>query len=500
MSYKNGKYYFPSWAWILIYLITWVVIDQLLIPTKWNAGRLWLTRVALLTLTTILFTKNRYAFITLWNQTGSGFNLAIWRILFFGSFLFTSFFFSIEHIKIALFSMTEMPDSARVPLPFWGSLTYMIPVNMNLSLISFYTLLISCFFAFIGFKTRWSILLFTLSGFYLFGVSQLFGKVNHNHYFVWFPAILAFSGCGDVLSIDSWLRTKSKKSMLELHSNKNYGRAFAATWLLVSIIYFFPAFQKIWENGLDWMFTDNLSNIINQKLLELPEWKQILQVQKYPTLCKFLATLTVLFEFSFIFIILKPKHRWKALAAGALFHIGTWLTMDIFFQFMIISYLSFINWEKLFFKNTSLVYFNEQIKVSKSLNGIAIFLIVMNSYCGFLNIHSWPLSCFPTFSSMPGNTTEILEFIDLTKTKIQSVITHEQFHKIFPPERFRNLELKAIKLYKENKAEELKNLITSLTKKLSLKNSLQVYLVKITWQDGKTLRKREPTPILELDL
>ena len=57
MSYKNGKYYFPSWAWILIYLITWVVIDQLLIPTKWNAGRLWLTRVALLTLTTILFTK-----------------------------------------------------------------------------------------------------------------------------------------------------------------------------------------------------------------------------------------------------------------------------------------------------------------------------------------------------------------------------------------------------------------------------------------------------------
>lgn len=499
LEYKNNKY-LPSWSWIVIYIIIWIILDQLFLKAGWSSMRMWFTRIALITLIVLFFNKSFPSFLYLWNSKGSGFNLAVWRILFFGSFLCMSLFFSIEHIKIALFSMAQMPDSARVPLPFWGQLTYIIPVNPRAALIAFYCMLISCSMAFIGFKTRWAILLFTLSAFYLFGISQLFGKVNHNHYFVWFPAILAFSGCGDMLSVDSLLNNQSQNAILNLRSGTNYGKAIVTTWILIGIIYFFPGFQKIWESGLDWILTDNLANTINHKLLELSGWKQLIPLQNYFWLSKLMAAFTIVFELGFIFAILTPKYRWKAIIAGIIFHIGTWLVMGIFFQFMIISYLSFINWEKRLLRHTKTVTLDAPIKTSNALHLTAIFLLLINIYCGFLNIHSWPVSCFPAFSSMHGNTAETLEFIELSKENTPTKVPLERFHQLFPEERFRNMELRAIQLAKENKTKELQELIGSFIYKLALKNTVYIYIVKITWNNGKTIQQKDKKPILQLSL
>lgn len=499
MQQQIGNKLSKTLPWAFGYFIVWLILDQLFLKTGLIDAHKWLSKFGLLLTITFLLFNNRKGLLTLWNQTGSGFNLAVWRILFFGSILVTGLFFDVEHIKMALFSMTHMTLSSRVPLPFWGSITYLIPISESLSMAAFYILIISCVFSMIGLLTQWSILLFTLSAFYLFGVTQLFGKVNHNHYFVWFPAILAFSGCGDVLSLDYLVKTRKAKDQFKLPSGKKYGRALASIWLLIGIIYFFPGFHKIWENGFDWVLSDNFSNIIHLRIFELSSWAQPLPVQNYPILCVILAAFTILFEIGFIFIITQPKYRLLAVLTGTLFHLGTWLILNIFFQFLLVAYLSFVNWEKVFYGNKASNFSGIIPQESTSLTKIALFLLVANSFCGFFNIHTWPVSCFPTFAEQPGKKTEALEFVEFSKENTSNTIQLGKFHKIFPTERYRSLELRAIRLYKESKTQEFVDLIHSLTKRLNLKNKTAVYLVNISWKNGTFVRDRGLKPLIYLE-
>lgn len=487
-----------AWLWLPLYIIAWIVLDILLAKTEWAGTRIWFTRILLLGMTAILAVKTWPKFVQLWAQSAGGFNLAMWRILFFSLFVSGYFVFGKEHVKIDLLSMTHMPDSARVALPLWGQLTHVIPVSESLSRIFIYIMIFSSFFALIGFRTRLALIVFSLSTLYVIGVTQLFGKINHNHYLVWFPAVLAFSGCGDFLSVDCWIRNRSMSSCFRSRSEKKYGRALAGTWLLIGIMYFFPGFQKIWQSGLDWVFSNNFSNIIHHKALELPGWEPAMHPQDFPLFTILLAGCAIVFELGFIFVIPDPKWRWLGICAGLLFHIGTFLMLNIFFQFLFVSYASFINWEKLFRIQPAETETVAQSEL-KWLNGVVAFLVVGNLFCGTFNIHSWPLSCYPTFGSMPGNSTTVFEFVEIAKDGSSTVIPLEKFHRSFPVERFRALELRAINLYRSKKHDEFKTLVHSLAKDvISADKLIQVYLVKITWENGKTLLERSEEPVLAL--
>lgn len=481
-------------------LLVWIVADQFLHEAGYNQLRLYLTRVLVLLTVGMLVAATWRGFVRLWSQEGSGFNLAVWRIIFFGFFIAGFFVFGKQHVEKALLATTHLPDSARVPLPFYGSLIHWIPVSETLSKIGIYAILLSSFFAMIGLGTRWAIAFFTLAMFYVLGVTQLFGKVNHNHYLVWFPAVLIFSGCGDVLSVDCWLKRKRIKLCVASEKKMQYGRAFGGTWLLTGIIYFFPGFQKLWQSGIDWVFSNNLYNIVMHKSLELPGWQPIIDPARFQILMMVMALFTIVFEFGFVFLIPNPKLRKIAVLAGLLFHLGTWFMLHIFFQLMVLAYLTFIDWEQLLgLSPGDLENTNASTANTRFTSAIVVVLLGTNIWCGFFNIHTWPVSCFPTFASMPGNRTEALEFEEVKGTKGFHTIPLQKFQQAFPAERFRALELRAINLYREQNMQDFRELVGSFRRAIGSTAAVRVYLVVVRWDKNKITRTRAQNPIMELN-
>lgn len=462
-------------------VLIWLLADAWLKSSGYNAGSLYLSRGMLIAVSASLLVVNRHYYYQLWTQKGSGFNLAVFRILFFTFFVIGPLVFGMQHIERALLSMTDLPQSSRVPLPFWGSLTYLLPVNATLSRICIYLLLISGFFAMIGFKTRASILLFTLAAFYVLGVPQLFGKINHNHELVWFPAILAFSGCGDYLSVDCWLKYRKFIPDATQSHTYTYGRAFAGIWLLIGIIYFFPGFQKIWVGGLNWIVSDNLWNLVVLRTVELPGWHPLLPLPQYPYVTKWLAAAVVVFEMGFIVMVVRPAYRFPAIIAGVFFHLGTWFMLDIFFPTLLLSYTSMLNWERWFRVKPVNIGDSEELKPGKKLNAVVIFLVVANCFCGVFNIHSWPVSTYPAFSTLTTNQTEVLEYAELTGDGKEIIIPRRNLHQLFPVERYRNMELRAIQLFHEKKQKEFEESVRLLIRKLKAGKKINVYVVKISW-------------------
>lgn len=495
LSIRRQRWHILIFALILV----WVLGDIFLKGSGSVSLRLVITKLMLLIVTGTLLVINRRSFSALWHKEGSGFNLAVFRIVFFGFFLVGYFAFGMKHIEKALLSLVSLPPEARVPLPFIGWFSEWIPVNETLSKIGIYVLLISSLFACVGYKTRWAIGLFTVCALYIFGVPQLFGKVNHNHEIVWFPAVLLFSGCGDFLSVDCRLKNHSWKACWQSVRSKRYGRALSGIWLLIGIIYFFPGFQKIWQCGLDWIFSDNLINLVHQKSLELPNWQPVLSLDDAPYLSCLMAAAAVVFELGFVFAIAQPIYRPVAIIAGVLFHVFTWLFFKIFFIVLVVSYVSFIDWEKLFKISSSSNATPENTTGMKALNGIFAFLLAGNIACGFFNIHSWPLTAYPSFSILPGAEAEALEFEKVFAHGRAEIIALEDFHEFFPEERFRAMEFKAIQLYKEKKYVELKQLTEGFARKVEPHAKIKVYLVKIRWDKGGKWRERNPEPILEME-
>lgn len=339
-------------------------------------------------------------------------DLSIFRILFFGFFA-VGILFNPSAISDQIVPFLHLPNSAQVALPFMGWYPKVVPINETLvsfALILFY---ISIFTSLFGFKTRWSIVIFTISLFYLFAIPNLYGKVNHNHHLIWFPAILAFSPCADRFSLDALFRRRSNKVIH--HSQKHYSLPFLLIWTLIGLIYFFPGFWKMWTNGLDWILTDNVRNHMYTKWFQLGEWESwtpIFRIDHYPILYKASGFYTVIFELAFIPLILNKATRKLAIILGIGFHIGTLIFMNIFFLLLVWSYLSFVNWNRIPFlkEKGNMSSLKRSDRSFSMVKWIGIMLIFSCIIFGFGKWSSWPFSVYPLFDSIVESETQQLVF------------------------------------------------------------------------------------------
>jgi hypothetical protein len=276
-------------------------------------------------------------------------DLAVFRVLFFGFFAVGSVF-NPTTIADQVEPFLNLPSSAQVPLPWMGWYPKIVPINATMVFIASILFYISILTSLLGIKTRWSILVFTLTLFYLFMIPNLYGKVNHNHHLIWFPAILAFSPCADRFSLDAYFRRRKKKVIH--HSAVQYTLPFILIWMLIGLIYFFPGFWKIWSHGLDWTLTDNVRNQMYYKWFQLSDveaWTPFFRIDQYPILYKASGLYTIMFELSFIPLILNKSTRKLGVIMGLVFHFATFAFMYIFFVVLVWSYLSFVNWNGISF-------------------------------------------------------------------------------------------------------------------------------------------------------
>lgn len=271
-------------------------------------------------------------------------NLAVFRVVFFGSFI------TINISNIVEFS--QIPAELRVLPVGFGWLFSYLPINETLAKITGTLLLVFCFTAMIGLFTRTSALLTTVLGFYALAIPNLFGKVNHNDiHFLYFSAILAASGCGDLFSVDAILSAwkRSENGIVEPPvPSKLYTLPLRFIWLLMGIMYFFPGFWKLWHSGFDWFLSDNLKFMLYSNWHSLGGWMPFLRIDKYPLLYKLSAFGTILFEIAFIFLIFLPKLRILLAFGGIIFHSSIKALMNISFIRLQICYVAFFDWNAIF--------------------------------------------------------------------------------------------------------------------------------------------------------
>ena len=420
----------------------------------------------------------------------SSFNLAVFRIIFFAFFAIGGIF-AFAKLKAIIFPWIDIPISNRSSFFGLYQMVNFIPVNDLSVWVAVCLFVISAWGAFLGFKTRLSIFLFAVSAFYIFGVPNLFGKVNHTHHIFWIPLILLFSDCSDQLSIDAHLRNKEVK----VCSNE-YAPPFILLWIFMGLIYFFPGFWKLWDCGFDWALTSNLRDQMHLKWISLGGWNPIIRLDNYPFIYKSGALFTVFFELSFILLVMQIRIRPFIFIAGILFHVACFLFMKIFFVVLLIAYASVINWEKLLCGShshrTKIYWRRQNIYEQKKITLLGFVLVFGFISAGLTKTNSWPFACYPTFAHLVGNETSLLVFEEkLTKGGVRSLNNQKLIEK-YSPERFRYWEYEVIELHNKGLYKEMDIKIKELIELWRMNDaavnpdSIAVYIKNVSIDPEKT--------------
>ncbi|MFT4600860.1 MAG: hypothetical protein ACI857_001037 [Arenicella sp.] len=463
-----GAYFYITLSWNKSTTFYWQVI---------------LSRTILIAFIGLTFIWIKFHWKSFFGEKGSAHNLSIFRMVFFG-FFSIGFFFTFQNLASYLLEFSHLPMSARVDLPLFSGFYQIIPLTDGLVYVAIALFGLSSILALVGFKTRIAIAIFVITALYIFLIPNLYGKVNHNQHIIWFSALLIFSPCADVWSIDSWIKRKNPEPLVK--AQFNYQLPFKLMWVLMSLIYFFPGFWKVWTSGLDWAFTDNVRNQMYWKWYELGDWVPFFRIDLYPILYKFSGFYTIAFELMFIWLIFNRRTRLLGAALGIIFHLGTWSFMNIFFVVLVISYVSFINWENLFpFLKNKLESTSIDDLVPKrnlGLKLVAGFLIIGNLCFGVLKLNSWPLTVYPVFDTIVSDHTKTLSYSYDNEEGKKSFLEKDILKKHFTPERYRNMEQQIIQAFEENDLDDQRSLLQSIVSVFSdtLPSKIDVYIEHIS--------------------
>jgi hypothetical protein len=256
--------------------------------------------------------------------------------------------------------------------------------------------------AMLGYFSRASMLVLTLSAGLVFTLSQRQGAVVHDMHLFWMTALLAASPCGDAWSLDAWGKQRPARSM-------RYGVPLMAARVLLGLVYFFPGLHKLRASGLAWMTSANVLGHMHAKWLEhgiVP----LFRIDHFPELCGVGAVLVLTFELSFLFMAIVPRTRILAAIAGLVFHVSTQLFFFITFTSLWACYVVLLDGERLERVERRLVPERarggsaERTRVGLAV-GLAITLITAVMVQGIRDkTQAWPFACYPTFEHVQGDT------------------------------------------------------------------------------------------------
>ena len=252
----------------------------------------------------------------------SPYNLALFRILLFGTLLLLNVDTAAEYAKL--------PRALQDPPPGIGPLKS-VPIDTATVLLSSVLFQIACVTGLLGLYTRTSAAIATVTGWYLLGIPQLYGKVIHNHHLIWFTSLLAVSPAGDVLSLDAAKRAWRTPFVEVPRRTADYALPLRCVWLLIGLIYFFPGFWKFANEGIAWALSGNLKYRMYTLWFAADSFRPLFRLDRFPVLYQSAALATMFFEFGFIFTL--PFQALRPWAAGAalLFHQSTQWFMNIYF-------------------------------------------------------------------------------------------------------------------------------------------------------------------------
>ena len=340
-------------------------------------------------------------------------NLAILRITTFGALLL------IPAGREEFLVHARLPEAILFPPSGIGPLLSSLipdPFTARLILIAW---IAATAMAMLGLLTRPATIASALLTLFVLGIPQLHGKVNHAHHLVWFAILLASAPCGDVLSLDGWIRRRRTAP----RPDPRYGLPLRIAWILLGMVYFFPGVWKLWTGGLDWIFSDHLRNQIWHQWTTHASWTPMLDPTGHPWLLRLGGLGVVTFELSFVLLMFSRPTRFLALILGLLFHLANLLTLNIGFISLMAVYPCLVDWPRLL----------AGLGVRSPRGGIprgvgpptrgsilpvtiaGAVLLVGNGWYGIRgDNYGWPFACYPKFGypiREPIRTVVEFEFV-----------------------------------------------------------------------------------------
>lgn len=382
----------------------------------------------------------------------SPYNLAFARIVTMG--MITQYLRT--YVPETLAHSAALPFESREALPLVGWMVNAMPISPDLYEAMTVLASIFCICAALGLFTRISLILSVLSLFYVLGVPNFFGKLGHSHFLLWWPAFLAFAPAGEVWSLDAWIK-KLRGKPLHTQANFRYGVAMKLAFLQLGMLYFFSAIGKLWMGGLEWVLSDNLVHLMRLEWLEHYAIVPDIRLDQYPILCRILAMGVVLFELSYLFLILTPRYRIATALSAVGFHFSTEYFLRIGFPFLQLLNVLHVDWHGLmrrfaywkplawgiglalmlgyatWFWNApfclafllltgGLVWKRyrkpkaESVEavpkpLSKWLWYVGVVILAANFGFGFMQTSSWPFSAYPSYSFVREGTVKYIWFV-----------------------------------------------------------------------------------------
>ena len=367
----------------------------------------------------------------------SSINLAIFRIA-----VFVGVLSQIHPSETIWFG--KVPHVLQMAPVGVGWLLPHLPVSESWLTTAVILLFTVCATGILGFFARTSALLALLGSFYVLGVPEFYGTVEHYHHLLWFLAILAVSPSGDALSLDALLKASKQKGTgpaLLPQPSVVYALPLRFACLLIGLIYFFPGFWKIRISGFDWAFTDNLRYVMYARWMDLDAFTPFFRLDLHPLLYRSIALGTLVFELSFILVIFFPRLRVLAALAGLGFHFGSGMFMRIPFFDLWICYVALFDvsgWiaalRRRFFagrlpagklaqnpvesedsRNLIVVKVSARRYAPVAIVG-TLLLLASLSWGERGIVRGWPFACYPRFAWNPGSEVDSMEIFALSQT------------------------------------------------------------------------------------
>ncbi|HEY8155292.1 MAG TPA: HTTM domain-containing protein [Myxococcota bacterium] len=317
-------------------------------------------------------------------------NLAVVRI--------TVFWILFDRLKAGGFRRyVRLPEDLRIPPPGWEAILNALPLDETMVKAVQIAAVACSFLALVGFWTRTAAALSALLGSYVLVSLYLFGKVDHTyHHLIWFALLLAASPSGDALSIDAWLARRRGRP--PPGPARAYALPIRLMWLLMGVAYFFPGLYKLLA-GPQWIWSDNLRFLLYQG------WRHhhmlpLLRLDQHPALCQAAALGTILFELSFIFLVLSRRTRPFAAIGGLLFHAMTAYFLRIYFLELMACYVVFVDWHALARRLGLARGTAPPARAAPNATAAAVvggLLLAVNAGFGAFGVDSWPFSIYPRF-------------------------------------------------------------------------------------------------------
>jgi hypothetical protein len=163
------------------------------------------------------------------------------------------------------------------------------------------------------------------------------GKVTHATVpLLYTIAFLALAPCDRVLSLRAWLRGRPADS---LSPDARWPIELA---VVVLVAYYWKAgVAKLLDSGLAWADGATLQFFLLTNQMPWGTW-----LAGFPAACAALSACALAFELGSPLAIARPL-RWIVLGAGVLFHVGTWVFLDITFWPLVATYLVCVPWTRL---------------------------------------------------------------------------------------------------------------------------------------------------------